>query len=707
MQIEIKANFKPVESSNFHYGNMESRYGVNTIYFTKDGKPFVPIAGEFHFSRYPHTFWRKELLKMRDCGINVVSTYVFWNFHEEEKGKFQFEGDNNIAGFLALCRELSMPCILRIGPWCHGEVLRGGFPKRINKMPRKRSNNEVYLREVEDFFRGLYNEVKPYLDGETVIGIQLENEYTGSTEHIRTLRRIAEKIGFKTPFFTMTLWPSNRPDDEFLPMAGGYPDAPWARGKKRLAPDNRFAITPGRSESDIGEDLLKTKKAKRGAFSKVPYASCETGPGNQVSQHRRPCISEKDGYGVGFAKFASGVNWLGYYMFHGGRNPSDRPMQETRKTGYPNNYPIVDYDFQAPLSRYGECRAHGDRLRLMHTFIQSFDPQIAEKQPFFPKWKSADPYDVSFLKCSVRMDEQMSGYFFAGNYERGLARPDYEQVCVTVQSGGKTLCLPEITVKADEMFFYPFNLTVAGTKLDYVLAQPIAKTENDGKQTLFFVECPGISPRFSVDGCVTELSVDAPYVFKGKDGEAEILVLSEARAKQFHLINGKPVFAVGTVYSDKTTVYCETTQGFLGEQAVSEQKLDDYFTLSPCARRSLPFNSYLYSAGKRHFYRLQIDSKVFSQAEDVQLEFDFTGLNLQVFCGKKLLNDYFNTDGIFVMRLGEYKDVLTKNPELVIRAVPATRFGIGHVYSEIPMPPGKVELRLRRAAGVQTICAEI
>lgn len=106
--------------------------------------------------------------------------------------------------------------------------------------------------------------------------------------------------------------------------------------------------------------MHKNKKSKSGVYDNVPFASCETGPGNQVTQHRRPYISEKDGYGVGFAKFARGLVLLGYYMFCGGRNPNDRLMQENRLTGYPNNYPVIDYDFQAPLSRCGVCRAHGE-----------------------------------------------------------------------------------------------------------------------------------------------------------------------------------------------------------------------------------------------------------------------------------------------------------------------------------------------------------
>lgn len=684
MEIKIKADPLPVQDGNFKYSNIKSRYGVNTLYFTKDGKPFLPAAGELHFSRLPHESWRRELLKMKDCGLNMVSTYVFWNFHEEEKGKFDFSGDNDIAKFLSICRDIDMPCILRIGPWDHGEVVRGGFPKRINRLPGKRKNNEQYLGEVEEFWRGLYREVAPYLDGETVIGIQLENEYTGSTEHIRTLRRLAERIGFKTPFFTMTAWPSNVPDIEFLPMVGGYPDGPWNMGKKALKPNNRFSIMPGRTEADIGDDLIKNKtKAKEDAYQFVPYACCETGPGNQVTQHRRPYISEKDGYGVGFAKFASGCNWLGYYMFHGGRNPIGRFMQESRITGYPNNYPVIDYDFQAPLNRHGECRPHGDLLRLMHLFAQYFDPEICTKQAFFPRWKSADPTDISFLKCSVRMNAQMSGYFFSSTYEKGLAYKDFTNVNVTVEMNGKELALPQINVKAGSMFFYPFNMEIDGVHFDYILAQPIAKLAQNGETVCWFVQCEGIEPKYSSGGKVKEIPVDEEGV---TEGSVRIIVLPIEKAKTLHIVNGQAVFADGTVYCDNGTMICEKKEDF------------DYsgrIKLSRCGKVSLPHSYYIYSHGKKQYYTLEIDPSLLEECFDIELQFDFSALNLQVFSGKTLINDWFNINGNFVMRLREYKDYI-KRGKLMIRTAERTKFGVGNVYQEI-MPP-KRETHLKLAA---------
>ncbi|HQK41363.1 MAG TPA: beta-galactosidase, partial [Flavobacterium alvei] len=66
---------------------------VNSFYLERNGKPFIPVIGEFHFSRYPHQYWDEELKKMKAGGITVVATYVFWNMHEFKEGKF---GKNRI-----------------------------------------------------------------------------------------------------------------------------------------------------------------------------------------------------------------------------------------------------------------------------------------------------------------------------------------------------------------------------------------------------------------------------------------------------------------------------------------------------------------------------------------------------------------------------------------------------------------------------------
>lgn len=618
MKIDINAKPKEVKKGNFNYSNIQSEYGCNTLYFTKNGKPYTIVAGELHFSRLPKERWRETLLKMQDCGLNTVSTYVFWNYHEEIKGQFDFKGNKDISAFLQICKDIDMPCILRIGPWCHGEVIRGGFPKRINLLAKKRCDNEKYLNEVKEFWQGLYKEVAPFLDGKTVIGLQLENEYTGPTSHIKTLRKIAEEIGFKVPFFTMTAWPSGVPDDDFLPMMGGYPDAPWNRGKSALKPNNRFAITPAKTEDEIGGDLFKSNKSEEGVYDYVPYASCETGPGNQVTQHRRPYISEKDGYGVGFAKFASGVNLLGYYMFCGGSNPND----------------------------------------------------------------------ISFLKCSVRADENGCGYFFSSTYEKGLKYNDFKDVNVTFNIGDKSVKLPSIDIKAGSMFFYPFNIKIGSVNFDYILAQPIAKIQKDGKVSCYFAECEGIEPKCVANGREILLSFDKENIID----DVSIIVIPFEKAKNFHFINGEPYFLDGTVYCDNGTVY---------QEQISAIDLKDEIEFSKTQKRKLPYNYFLYSTGKREYYKLVLPKDILKDNFDIRLEFDFLGLNLQVFSADTIINDYFNIDKKFVMYLRDYKKYIEKDNTLIIRTSPKTKFGISNVYNEIDIPLDSNYLSLKSAKVVR------
>lgn len=697
MNITINTHHTQISDGDFNYSNIKSSYGVNTLYFTKDSTPYTIVAGEMHFARLPHRRWKDTLLKMRDCGINTVSTYVFWNYHNEKRNIYNFSNDNDIKSFLNICRDIKMPCILRIGPWCHGEVLRGGFPKRIQLMPGNRTNNKLYLKEVRNFWTHLYNETKEFFDGETVIGIQIENEYTGKTQHLLTLKKIAEEIGFKAPFFTMTAWPSGIPDRNLLPMMGGYPDAPWTHGKTALKPNNRFAISYAKTENEIGADLHKNNKSDKSAFDNVPYAFCEIGPGNQVTQHRRPCISEKDGYGVGFAKFASGAAWLGYYMFCGGRNPNYRLLQENRLSGYPNNYPIIDYDFQAPISRYGECRAHGHRLRLMHLFIKEFDREISAKPAFFPEWNSNNPNDISFLKCSVRTDEKGSGYFFAGSYEKGLKYKDFKDVVVTVNLQNKKIILPKIDIDADSMFFYPFNITLNGINFDYITAQPVAKL-ND---VVYFVKCGSIQPKYKIndDEHVLKIGTNA-NIINCNGNQVKIIVLTQRDAKRLHIINKKAVFADGTVYYDGENAYCETVSGGFEGSKIQENILTDKISLTPCSAKKLPFNHFLYSIGKRSYYELRIPGTILKNKFDVRLEFEFEGLNLQIFSFDKLINDYFNIDGKFVMYLRDYEEYIHKNPVLTIKTVPKTKLGISNVYNEIPIPLNSGKLKLVKAQEV-------
>lgn len=678
MRVNIDIKPKLVEPPITTFGNVETRYGANNVYFTKDDKPFFPICGEIHFSRNNKDDWNLELQKMKASGLNSVASYVFWNHHEYVEGEFNFSGNNDIKAFVQACVDVGLLCVLRIGPWVHGECLYGGFPPFIQKMPGKRTNNEKYLQAVTTFWKRLYQEVKDFCDGESVLAIQLENEYNGSMNHIHKLREIAIQIGFKAPFFSMTAWPTNSPDMKFLPTFGAYPEAPWTFHKKKLKLAGRFAICKGRMDSEIGEDLVKTKKQKC-SFEEFPYAGCEVGVGNQVTQHRRPLISREDGYGIALAKLASGMNWMGYFMYHGGRNPVGRLLHESRRSHYPNNYPIIDYDFQSPFGKNGDKRDSCDRLRLMHIFASQWDKDFVSKQAFFGDITLSDAYDNTVPYYSVRCNENLSGYMFISNYERGRDNADIKEFDVCLKTQNKTLNLPTINIKAEAMFFYPFNFVIGEKAVNYVLAQPIVKDGNN----LYFSAINGIKPTICIDNKIIE--IEDKYILDDGKNKYTLIVLDEKSALNLYKFD-TIVFDNDTLYENNGIVFAERKLA----------PIKSGITLAETNKKKLPYSSYLYSYGKRKYYNLEIDINLLSKYDDIQLEMDFSGMNLQVFSNETLVDDYFNTDGKFVIRLANFKKYLSKNKVLTIKTVPSNKFGVGKVYNEINLVPGKNSLTLTK-----------
>lgn len=131
LTLKLKSEAKPIHSGRL--GDCKGinpkgeSFGFTNYYMTKDGRPAIPVVGEFHFSRFSSLHWEEELLKMKAGGINIVATYVFWNHHEEEEGVFEWGGQRDLRHFIDLCAKIGLPLILRIGPFCHGEVRNGGY----------------------------------------------------------------------------------------------------------------------------------------------------------------------------------------------------------------------------------------------------------------------------------------------------------------------------------------------------------------------------------------------------------------------------------------------------------------------------------------------------------------------------------------------------------------------------------------------------
>lgn len=129
--------------------------------------------------------------------------------------------------------------------------------------------------------------------------------------------------------------------------------------------------------------------------------------------------------------------------------------------------------------------------------------------------------------------------------------------------------------------------------------------------------------------------------------------------------------------------------------------MKDSISLVRCEKKKLPYNYFLYSTGRRSYYELKVPENILDNCHDVRLEFEFDGLNLQVFSGEQIINDYFNIDRKFVMYLRDYKKYIDKNQTLTIRNAPKTKFGISNVYNEIPLLLNSDRLVLTGAKQIQ------
>lgn len=116
-QIDVSQVSSVVKRGHLDLGGSNAKgdsIAVNSFYIERKGQPYIPVIGEFHYSRYPHQYWEEEIKKMKAGGITVVATYVFWNMHEFKEGRFDWTGDLNVREFTELCAQNGMDVIMRM-----------------------------------------------------------------------------------------------------------------------------------------------------------------------------------------------------------------------------------------------------------------------------------------------------------------------------------------------------------------------------------------------------------------------------------------------------------------------------------------------------------------------------------------------------------------------------------------------------------------
>lgn len=114
-----------------------------------DGKRRVLQSGSIHYPRSTPEVWPEIINKAKEGGLDVIETYVFWNYHEPVKGQYYFEGRFDLVRFVKTVQEAGLLVHLRIGPYACAEWNYGDFLFGYTLFPEFSSVQQMLLLRMK------------------------------------------------------------------------------------------------------------------------------------------------------------------------------------------------------------------------------------------------------------------------------------------------------------------------------------------------------------------------------------------------------------------------------------------------------------------------------------------------------------------------------------------------------------------------------
>ncbi len=683
--------------------NPDGRHiGVNSFYMTLDGKPMIATMGEMHYSRIPRQQWEEQILKLKAGGINVIATYVFWALHEPFEGDSRWSGNLDLHHFLELCRKHQMWTIVRIGPFCHGEMRSGSIPDWLyGRTFQIRTNDEEYLKYVSRHWDNVAAQLKGeyYQDGGIVIGIQLENELQHSAspwafnypqqpleytvadydvdnthigvqqadkpmqaadmgeKHMATLKALALSKGIRAPLLTATGWGYAAVlPDECIPVTSCYPYNWW---DSKLLPSRFYLFKDMTLEPDYSPVRYNP--------SDYPSFSAEIGIGNQHVYWRRVTPADGSPEALVVRALGSGSNGVGYYMYQGGTTPRN---EVNFQSDHPMGLPWMSYDFKAPLSEFGFTRKSYHQLKLLHLFTEDFGDVLAPMGTVLPEGADGiDPLDAGTLRYAVRKKGD-SGFVFLNNFQDHAKRHDLS-VSISVATGSGTVRFPQtgsLNIKEDISAILPFNLDLDGALLKSATAQPLAIIDGGGRKHYFFFAPEGMHTEYVFD----KASVRGRSVLKPTAGKESTLRIVTSKGKTIlltTLTREEALRAYKVKYAGKERLVITGADlmqdgGVIRLQQTSATITADVFSSSADYRTYVFENpardirpAVTTSGDRRLMVKLGADA--FEGVSDLYLMVDYTGDTLQAFIDGNMVSDNFFDGTPWQISLKRFSDSLT------------------------------------------------
>ncbi|KAL8229591.1 hypothetical protein R6Q57_014491 [Mikania cordata] len=327
----------------------ELGFSVTVTYDSKalviDGRRRILQSGSIHYPRATPEMWPDIIEIAKEGGLDVIETYVFWNYHEPVKGQYYFEGRFDLVRFVKTVQDAGLFVHLRIGPYACAEWNYGGFPLWLHFIPgiQFRTINGPFQKEMELFLAKIVNLMKEEnlfaSQGGPIILAQVENEYgnvewaygVGGELYVKWAAETALNLNTSVPWVMCSQ--SDAPDPIINTCNGFYCDSftPNSPSKPKIW-----------TEDYTGWFL---------SFGyPVPYRPVED---------------------LAFAVarfFEKGGTFHNYYMYFGGTNFG-------RTAGGP--LIATSYDYDAPINEYGFIRQpKWGHLRNLHMAIKQCEEHL-------------------------------------------------------------------------------------------------------------------------------------------------------------------------------------------------------------------------------------------------------------------------------------------------------------------------------------------
>ncbi|PQM33125.1 beta-galactosidase 16 [Prunus yedoensis var. nudiflora] len=291
-----------------------------------DGQHKILFSGSIHYPRSTPEMWPSLIAKAKEGGIDVIQTYVFWNLHEPQQGKFDFSGRQDIISFITEVQKQGLYVCLRIGPFIESEWSYGGLPIWLRDIPGIvfRSDNEPFKTEMEKFTTKMVTMMKAEnlyaSQGGPIILSQIENEY----------KMVEPAFHESGPPYVR--WAAGM-------AVGQQTGVPWVMCKQDDAPEPVINSCNG---MNCGETFAGPNSPNKPSLWTENWTSQYQVYGDE------PYIrsAEEIAYQVALFIAKNRGSYVNYYMYHGGTN-----FGRTASA-----FVVTSYYDEAPLDEYGSIR---------------------------------------------------------------------------------------------------------------------------------------------------------------------------------------------------------------------------------------------------------------------------------------------------------------------------------------------------------------